>query len=189
MKLAIVLGFLLCAIPARADSIEVIGSAGFKNVFLTANGQINVSAIEGFSTSFVYDTLSQQVSDMVFSASGLLGKHFTFAGVSVSQGNLTFDWINRSAIIDLFIPSQDIPTADHPLSGEIEGTTPFQLQCRNDRCEDDTVHRSTSGSVAEAMFLGPSPASVVPTPEPPTLAMFGIGLIASLFMLRRKFSL
>jgi len=191
MKLVLALAVLLFVIPTRADSIQIGGHSGFFNVLQVDDEVIfETPAVEEFQTSFVFDTLSQEVSGMSFTATGSLGKHFKFLGVGeesiLGTGATTFDWGNRNALIELRVP--DFPSAAHPLV-MIDGTKPFLLQCLTDRCDDafepNPITSRILGTQGAAFgtFLGPSPS---PVPEPSSLSLLGVGLLGAGFLARRR---
>ena len=68
---------LLCVVPAKADNIGMFGSAGFSDVVFNGDTFISSRPIGGADTSFIYNTTSQQVSNLTFNSNGPLGS-FTF---------------------------------------------------------------------------------------------------------------
>ena len=195
MKLVLAFAVLLSAVPIWGDSVQIGGHADFFDQQIVNSEPLGGPTVELFNTSFDYDTVSQQISDMSFTASGLLGKHFTFSGVDIipisgsTSYDAVFNWSNRRAIIDLTIPSFDLPTAESPISNLIGGTKPFLLQCLTNRCESNFGPNGFSfidvNGEAGATFLGRSP-SPSPVPEPSSLSLLGIGLFGVGLLMRRK---
>ncbi len=76
---------LLCVVPAKADNISVVGGASFSDVIFGGTADmpiiLSIRPVESVDTSFIYNTTSQQISDMNFNSDGPLGP-FTFLGAT-----------------------------------------------------------------------------------------------------------
>lgn len=194
MKTVLAMAVLLFVIPTHADSIEINAAANFVDISVI-NGVPSVGAtVETFETSFLFDTVTQQVSDLSFTASGLLGKHFHFTGVSIfpfagaPDYDLELDFSNRRATIETSLPSIDFPTSAFPTS-EIGGTKPLLLECLTRHCEKDFgpggIQLFDNLGHAVGMFLGPSAVGSA-VPEPSSLSLLGIGLLGAGWLTRKR---
>src|ERR1700676_2225379 len=103
----LVLGLLfVAALPAHADFFDIFGDVIFTRGSVNAMGGFNPGrTVESFTTNFIWDTVTNSVTDMTFTATGRLGRNFAFIGDTPEAGGFTsFLWEDRRAAIDLFLP-------------------------------------------------------------------------------------
>ena len=183
---------LLCAVPAKADNIGVSGGASFSDAIFditdTTVTLVSNRLVEHVTTSFIYNTTSQQISDMNFNSDGPLGP-FTFLGVNQpSTYSADFDWTSSQASLHLVI-------AHFPFPGDLfagEGTKNLYMQCLTQSCNDNFTgglrnindeHSFTSFTWLSADSPSDTPS---PTPEPSSLVLMGVGLVGIASLLRLK---
>jgi hypothetical protein len=184
MKLyAIVLGLLLCTLPAKAESFAFAGNMNVNQLATLSNGITCPCGptVESFQTAFDFDTVSQSVTDMTFNSNGPLGP-FTFSGVTAngvaSNPATDFTWSSSLASIvlneyDQYFPEHFVPS--HSLT----------LACLSIDCVNDFNGTPPGGETQSAVSLfdlGPSGPSDPPdpptqTPEPSSLLLLGSGII------------
>ena len=191
MRYAWALGaLLLCALPAKADNIGILGSATFIDFVFGNPGQPPTSGlgtVESVETSFIYNTTSQQISNMNFNSNGPLGP-FTFAGVTQFSANSAgFDWTSSQAEISLYIAQ--FPSLARPLSGA--GTKNLGMVCLSQSCNDDfsggfNINDEISSTEFTWLSADSPSDSPAPTPEPSSLALMGVGLIGIISLLRLR---
>jgi hypothetical protein len=183
LALALFLGLSLYAVPAKADTISLFGRADFVDFAFspTTGVPIGGPTVEYVTTAFLYDTTSQQISDMNFNSNGPLGP-FTFSGVTNDQ---EFEW--TSSLAEIFLNVPIMPTSVHPLTGA--GTKNLGIVCLTQACNDDfggLYNFNDALSFTSFTWLSGSPSDPPsPTPEPSSLILLGIGLVGAVFMSRR----
>src|ERR1700676_1488543 len=132
----LVLGLLfLAALPAHADSFDIFGDVIFTRGSLNGMGGFNPGpTVESFTTNFIWDSVTNSVTDMTFTARGLLGRNFAFIGDTPQAGGFTsFLWENRRAAIDLFLP----PSSDFGINGQFGVTKGITLRCLTKKASHD----------------------------------------------------
>jgi hypothetical protein len=189
----------LLSIPVLADDYSIFGRSGIPGLFVTSfnsDGTLNLGstgANQSFIANFEYDSLSQSVSDMVFSDTGTFSKHLAFTGVTVeSASNWQFSWSNRHEIIFLDVTSVPSVVGQEFVSGEEYGTKNVLMECLDKKCMNDYPSTLGPGLVGpfNNAFLAVTLLSESPTPvpEPPAWIMMvgAVGIFGMVSTLRRR---
>jgi len=195
----LLLSVTLICIPVHADEYSIFGRSGIPGLFVASfnsDGTLNLGstgADQSFTTNFEYDSLSQSVSDMVFSDIGTFSKHLAFTGVTVeSSSSWLFSWSNRHEIIFLDVPTVPSVVGQGFISGQEYGTKNVLMECLDKKCMNDypsTIGPGLVGPFNNAFLavtlLGESPT---PVPEPPTWIMIvgALGILGMVSTLRRR---
>ena len=181
----LVLGLLfVAALPAHADSFDIFGDVIFTRGSVNAMGGFNPGpTVESFTTNFIWDTVTNSVSDMTFTARGLLGRNFAFIGDTPEAGGFTtFLWENRRAVIDLFLP----PPSDFSGVGQFGGTKGITLRCLTEKCSDDFGPTGFMiPDIESRTFATPVSSPVSPVTEPTSLVLLAVGLCGMSLVMRR----
>jgi hypothetical protein len=198
-SILLLLAVSLLSIPVHADEYSIFGRSGIPGLFIASvnsDGTFNfgnTGAHQSFTTNFEYDSLSQSVSDMVFSDTGTFSRHLAFTGVTVeSSSNWQFSWSNRHEIIFLDVSSVPSVVGQGFISGLEYGTKNVLMKCLDKKCMNDypsTIGPSLVGPFNNA-FLAVTLLSESPTPvpEPPAWIMMvgALGIFGMVSTLRRR---
>lgn len=183
--LLLVLGLLfVAALPAHADSFDIFGDVIFTRGSVNAMGGFSPGrTVESFTTNFIWDTVTNSVTDMTFTATGRLGRNFAFIGdTPEASGFTSFLWENRRATIGLFLP----PLNNFGFEGQFGGTKGLSLHCLNDKCSDDFGPNGFMiADIESRTFASPVSSSASPVPEPTSLVLLAVGLCGMSLVMRR----
>lgn len=144
-SILLLLSVSLLSIPVHADEYSIYGNSGIPGLFFNSDGTlVSTGAFQEFTANFEYDSLSQTVSDMVFSDTGTFSKHLAFTGVTVeSSSSWVFSWSNRNEIIFLDVPN--VPSVvGQDFTGGHYGTKNVVMECLDKKCMND--YPSTLGN-------------------------------------------